>query len=58
MITSMIKIKKNKTGRILADTPGGENANRGLVVGVARGEHGGETGHLLLAPADGAGLFK
>ncbi len=29
-----------------------------LVVGVARGEHGGETGNFFLAPAAFAGLFK
>ena len=28
------------------------------LVGVARGEHGGETGDFFLATADGAGLFK
>jgi hypothetical protein len=30
----------------------------GLVVGVARGEHGGETGDFFLATAHGARLFK
>jgi len=35
-----------------------EAANPGLIVGVARGEHGGETGDFFLAPTDGARLFK
>ena len=38
--------------------PGWGNANHGLVVGVARGKHGGETGDFFLATADGARLFK
>jgi len=33
-------------------------ASAGLVVGVARGEHGGETGDFFLAAADGARLFE
>ena len=28
------------------------------LIGVARGEHGGETGDFFLAAADGAGLFE
>ncbi len=40
------------------DAPGWGNANHGLVICVARGKHGGETGNLFLAAADGARLFK
>ncbi len=59
MITSRIKImRKTKTGGILTNAAGGENANHGLIVGMARGEHGGETRDFFLAAADGAGLFK
>ena len=47
-----------KTGRILTNATGGENANHGLVISVARGEHGGETSNLLLATADGARFFE
>ena len=55
----MIKIKvKTKTGRILTNATGGENANHGLVICVARGEHGGETGNLLLATADGTRFLE
>ena len=53
-----LRLGQTKTGRILSNATGGENANHGLVISVARGEHGGETGDFLLATADGARLFE